>query len=382
MRPLTEWAAKTWPQDEEEFSLDISGIRAAYKRRLFTTPGVVSSGAGELGVSLTLEAWQHDTPGAKLLAHMHDLHNDAIHPNGDALEHGIEIYQTMGELLCGFYYDRYWPAPAAEEGGEAILEQAKERHERSQDYRKEMWAWFKAQRVPKEGMDTPLLLALHMANHGSKGVPQRLYDLWVSMHELDDPNLPERLSRPVRVDDYKIRSAVRWAKRHKAGIIWVLNVEIMDWLCQTLREEGIEPLAKPATEGWDEQDGSGAHICVASHAHGLGKNLQHEHRHQLFLQLHSNMEQCLGRLHRPGQKADALTAHLYYTLPQDQMRLSSMILREAYRLETTEVDPPKLLSCTWNPPPPIYDRDMLVRHGFSTPALGERSLTRLKELFG
>jgi hypothetical protein len=52
LSPLLDWARERFPQ--EKIPAGVPGFRLAYKLRLTSTPGVVSTGDAEIGVSLTL----------------------------------------------------------------------------------------------------------------------------------------------------------------------------------------------------------------------------------------------------------------------------------------------------------------------------------------
>ena len=105
-------------------------------------------------------------------------------------------------------------------------------------------------------------------------------------------DLPERLSRPVRVCDYKIKAAVEWCKERlehgpeketgqRGGIVWHHHPEIGRWLCEYLKAAGVPFVYAPAGDKGNEAVFSPG-LVVASFAHGVGKNLQHQCQ-QLFL---------------------------------------------------------------------------------------------------
>lgn len=353
IRPLVEWARK----NGERVSYTTEGIRKAYRRRMHTAPGFVSSPDRSLGISLELENVEAASPGDKLTGLWADVINDWLSPNGDVLTHGIELHSTLRELSAGFYYKRFWPED------HPLKAQAIAHFEAGQEYFKELRQFFGSTIYPRPGLDTPLLVGKHHSDHGSIPGWEHLYQLWLEWKDLEREDLPERLSEPVWIDDYKIKHAVRWAKKQKrpGGILWCHHTAVAGRLIKALVDANLPVLRKGSGDTWLHDDGSDRFFCVASiRAHGTGKNLQHHHK-QLLVQWPRPANQCeqlLGRTHRTGQKAERLTVQTNHTLDWDYEQQACTIADTVYQAETLG-GRPKILIADWNPLPPQKDPEFI-----------------------
>jgi hypothetical protein len=236
-----------------------------------------------------------------------------------------------------------------------------------QEYAKELNRFFKSTKIPRPGLDTPMVVGKHQALHGAIPGWEGLYDLWLRWRGLDSVDLPERQSEPIRVCDYKIRHAVEWAKKvKKGGIVWAYHRAVADWLFEAFTQAGLRTLLKGGGETWLQDDGSERYFCIASiEAHYRGKNLQH-HTNQLIVQWPraSDMcEQLLGRCHRTGQTADRLVVHTNHTLDFDHEQQAATILDTVYDQETLGGER-KILIADWNPCPRDIDENYLRERGY------------------
>ena len=351
--PLLRWANTTH---------DTKGIREAFKTRLLTAPGFHTSGDKELGVSLEIS--NKPAPGATpaYLEMVKKVQERWQHPSGDVISYGIELHSCLRELSAGFYYERYW------DEDHPLVGQAKERWELGQEYYKELRDFFGQTIYPREGLDTPMAVGKYHSDHGRIQSAPDLYDLWSEWRALDRPDLPDRLSRPVRVDDYKIKAAVRWARALKGGgILWVIHKAVGVWLMEELRKAKVPCRKKGSGDEWLRGDGSNAYVCVASiDAHGTGKNLQ-DFEHQYIVQWPRSATQCeqlIGRTHRTGQQADRLVINTNLTSDWDHEQMSCTIQDTVYVAETMG-GRRKLLIADWNPLPTQYPPEFLRARGWT-----------------
>lgn len=342
------------------------GLRKAYRQRLHTTPGFITSGDKALGTSLeiaNLSVKTTSVPGWNRLKDMiESVQSSYTHPSGDILTYGIEIHNALRELSAGFYFRRFW-----DESHPRVAE-AKACWEAQQEYHAELREFFKSTRVPREGQDTPMAVGKWHSLHGAIDGWGRLFELWEAWKELEDDDLPERLSEPVWVCSYKIDHAVAWAKRMKTGgILWCYHEPVMQKLAQELKKAGLPVLLKGAGESWSNTDGSEKFFCVASIlAHGTGKNLQH-HSNQLLVQWprpSSQAEQLIGRTHRTGQKADRLVVHTNLVLDFDFEQQAATLADTVYDHETMG-GRKKLLIADYNPLPREYPPEFLRARGYA-----------------
>jgi hypothetical protein len=210
--------------------------------------------------------------------------------------------------------------------------------------------------------------------------------------------MPERISEPVRICDYKIQHAVRWAqatikstKGQAGGIVWVHHKEPGLWLYEELTRAGVPALFCPSES---EKKGSNSaildprnanRIVVASiTGHGTGKNLQHL-EHQLFLQFPrqaDTLEQVLGRTHRNGQQADALEPGTMNTTEFDHQNMWACLIDSLYIHQTTG-SRQKAIYASYNPLPRRFPADFLRERGFQDiKQLDREAQARLAEKFG
>jgi hypothetical protein len=203
--------------------------------------------------------------------------------------------------------------------------------------------------------------------------PELVHSYWKARDAWYD-DLPERLSRPVRVCDYKIKAAVEWCKERlehgpeketgqRGGIVWHHHPEIGRWLCEYLKAAGVPFVYAPAGDKGNEAVFSPG-LVVASFAHGVGKNLQHQCQ-QLFLEVRregSVMEQTLGRTHRQGQKSDEVNADIFLSNGFD-IAMFSAILHDADYVQSSTGQQQKLCYSTYDPVVPPTDPRLFQKLG-------------------
>ena len=406
LTPLVDWARKHFPH--EEIPSGVPGFRKAYKLRLTSTPGVVATGDAEIGVSLTM----HNDPVPKYKSHpdwpaiealMKQVEDEWISPSGDEIEEGFHKWRYLNELSSGFYYHLRWPTieelvkkGLTEEEAEVYLEQAKAHHEARQEFASNLRRWIEYKGKP--GMDTPLLVTSNMANHGKKNVGAELYRLWRAMKDLEFDGMPERISEPIRICDYKIKHAVEWATKllHKTrdkqgGIIWFHHKEMGLWMYEQLKAAGLpvvycpsESVKKGSNDLIRDPSNADKIVVAAMGGHGTGKNLQH-FEHQFFLQFPrqaDTLEQVLGRLHRNGQQADEIIPVSCHTTDFDHQNLWACLIDSLYIHQTTG-SRQKAIYASYDPLPRKFPTDFLRERGFTDVAqLDREAKARLAEKFG
>lgn len=406
LTPLVDWARKHFPK--EDIPQGVPGFRKAYKLRLTSTPGVVATGDAEIGVSLTIcnqpvPKHKENPNWARLEELMKQVEELWLTPSGDEIKEGFHKWRYLNELSTGFYYKLRWPEieeltkkGLSEEEAETYLELALEHHEARQEFARALRSWI--QYKGKPGMDTPLLVTSNMHQHQGRDVGNALYVLWRTVKDMEFEGMPERISEPVRICDFKIMHAVDWAsklmkttKDKKGGIIWFHHQEPGAWLTEELTKAGLPVVFCPSEsshKGTNEviRDPKNADkIIVASMGgHGTGKNLQH-FEHQFFLQFPrqaATLEQVLGRTHRNGQRADALEPVTCHTTDFDHQNLWACLIDSLYIHQTTG-SRQKAIYASYNPLPSRFPADFLRERGFTDVAqLDAETRQRLVEKFG
>lgn len=404
--PLLAWSRRHYPK--EKLPAGVPGFRKAYKIRLNTSPGVVSTGDNEIGVSLVIENTPvelkavAETPEfMRLKQLMTDVEELWRTPSGDEIEFGFHKWRYLFELTTGYYYNLRWPTVdelqrrqrLTEHEAEVYLSEAKVHHEALQVYHQILRRWLEYSSKPK--LDTPLLVGSNMAQHGARDVGMALYTAWKEAKDLEFDGMPERLSEPKRICDYKIQHAVAWAKEHaehgRGALVWFHHDTAGRWLAEELKAQGVDAIWCPSEsvrKGMNALVGDVVNkdriMVVSMGGHGTGKNLQHFEQ-QLFLQFPRKadlIEQVIGRTHRNGQEADELIVHTMNTLQFDHLNTAACIVDALYIHQTTG-SRQKIVYATWNPLPKVYPDDFLRERGFIDVAqLDRETRAALEEKFG
>ena len=224
---LVKWNNGNFP---EKVSKDFVGVRDAFKRRMQTTPGVVSPKGNSIGTSLCIsnipisKAEREGRPGWDSLQKLiNDLVNLWQAPNGDELEHAMHIWRYRYELEgIGGYNDLSWPSiekimkrrGVSKDEAEDLMERSLNHHKQHQEFARQLRKWISSR--AKTGMDTPMLVGGDMYRNGDKHVGPTLYQAWLAEREADFEGRIERDRSFVRVCDFRIRRIVEWAKhQHK-----------------------------------------------------------------------------------------------------------------------------------------------------------------------
>jgi hypothetical protein len=371
--PLIRWARKHDPDGRYEESR--RGFRKAYALRLESAPGVVMTDDASCGASLLIETLDPGEPGRELETLMDGVVEEWMTPQGEPIEFGLHKFKWLNELTAGFWHELLWPSPEKYARGHKCsvevardrIERAMEHHEAQKVYHSELGKWLRDNHI--KGLDTPMLVAAHVTRYfGTKKlrVSPLVAALYMEMKARDFDGRPERESRPVRVDDYKIKHAVEWAREHQHGILWFHHNAIGDWLVEAMEKEGLNPMHCRAGDDGNkmilESDGR---LAVASiTAHSTGKNLQF-HTNQLVVQWPRPakfVEQMLGRTHRLGQLADSLTIHSNIVTTFDRTLLASC-LTDALYTHQSGGGLQKVVVAAWNPLPSTVPHGIMVERG-------------------
>lgn len=348
MLPMLNWAKMN---GRSELERDIAGYRKSFNHRLASTRGVVFAiGEDDIGTSILFNNVPVEVPEdyegmPRLQELLEQLHIWDTNPDGEIIEHAIHKFRHDYELTAGFFNSLKWPTielimkrrKVDEVAAEDLLERSRDFHRSNQEYHKEVRTWL--QEYACEKMDTPLLLSNSMSVYkrrldkyeANKDLPpdeiedlerpvnpvgSDLYDAWIMKKSFDFDERIERDQEPVRVCDYKIQAAKRWAQGLKKGegaIIWFYNQEIGKWTYEMLKKAGLDVVFCDAVgpTGYKNINNEANYdkILIASiSAYKEGLNLQ-KIKHSYYLQFPRAAhyaEQCLGRNHRTGCLYDDL----------------------------------------------------------------------------
>lgn len=401
LMPLVKWAAANFPG--QPITEDRAGFRRAYRLRLNSAPSVVSSGDQAIGTSLTISTASLDRPqdypdtypGKKQLDELiRKVDDEWTTPSGDIIDYAIHKWKWLFELTAGFYNLLVWPSVESfaerrritVDESNRILEAAKKHHAAGQEFMSLLRKWILEKSRP--GCDTPLLVRNEIARNGARIVGQELYEAWVYEKALDFDGRPERDSMAVRVCDYKIREAVKWAKYvgdDKGGIVWVYNEEMGAWAYEVFQAEGINTLHCPAGDNEWHLDARNHNkkVIASIPAHGQGKNLQ-MYQEQVVLQWPRpahKAEQMLGRTHRTGQKADSLTVWRLSANMFDDMLFAACLNDALYAHQSTGTRQ-KLVYANYDPLPRIFPSSVLLERGLENRVLDAAQQRLMLDKFG
>ena len=401
LRPLISWSLKKGL----DVPANLIGARRAYRFRLTTAPGVVSTPDDEIGVSLLVsnqpvENYKEHPDWEKLEELLNQVENDWVSPSGDEINHAFHKWRYLDELSAGFFNHLKWPTPEelapkrkiSEEEAADLIDRAKIHHEALQDYNKSLRKFLNTHHV--KGLDTPMLVGTHLSNHGSKGFPgawgKLLLGDWQEAKDLEFEGMPERQSVPVRICDYKIQHAVKWAKALKPGtgaLIWYYHQDVGRWAHEELAAAGLPVVHCPAGAASNHFlaniEGHKDKIVVLSlAAHSEGKNLQclQEQFYIQFPRSSKLAQQSIGRTHRSGQEADELTVTKCDTTPFDELNFAACLVDAAYQ-HGSGGNRQKLIYASYDPIPRIHPPEFLLERGLDVHQLDETERQLLTEKF-
>lgn len=401
LMPVIRWARENFPEDSNRLSDDQAGFRHAFRLRLGSTPGVVSSGDASIPTSITfctrpIKDHKRNPSWTRLQELIDKVEQAWMTPNDDPIDFAIHKFKWHFELTAGFYNQLSWPttdqyakrknisvAEAQETLDKAVVHLMAER-----GYLSELRKWLDEEARP--GLDTPLLVGKNMSLHKGRDVGKNLYECWKYMHDCDFPGRPDRDEQAVRVCDYKIMAALEWAfslPKNDGAIIWFFHNEVGRWLHDEFVASGIPTvLCMAGQEGnesiLDKANGN-KKILASIMAHGEGKNLQH-FEHQFFVQWPRPAiiaEQTLGRLHRSGQKADELFVYIPTTTEFDEVNFAATV-NDALYIHQTLGTKQKLIYGGYDPMPKVFPSEVLREKGFNNKMLTDEVVSLRKQKFG
>lgn len=401
--PLIEWARRTFPQWDRYLTETTAGFRLAFKLRFSTTPGVVSSGDREIGVSLRISNREiqdyQNAPGWEELAElMRQVDEDWLTPNDDPIEFVIHKWKWLYELSHGFWNRLYWAdyqtvarrRNITDHEAYDIICRSMEQHAALNEYHKVLRDFI--ENHSREGLDTPFKIGNVMRLSGAEHVTEELFDAWNFAKSLEFEGMIERDREAIRVCSFKIDDTIKWVqesakKRGKYGcILWYYHHGLGNWLSEKATEAGLDVLHCPAGPKGNEDirdESNASKVVVASwKAHGVGKNLQH-FRHQYVVQWPRNgadAEQLLGRTHRNGQTADEIVVHTGQTLSFDCMQFSACALDALYTHQTTG-NRQKMVYANYGPMPRMFPPGVLIEKGMDVRPLNTQQSSMFTEKF-
>lgn len=401
LEPLRLWARRT---SGEDFERNISGFRKSYNFRLATTPGVVFAvGNDDLGTSILFnnEPVEFDDtyPGMEELQRLRSqLHDMDRSPSGDAIDYAIHKFRYDYELSAGMYNSLIWPSVdkiakrknITENEASELLDKSKDYHVASQEYNKKVLKWLEEHAC--EGLDTPMLLGHSMKYHDAKFVGSELFESWQVKNAFDFEGRVERDSKAVRVCDYKIQAALKWAKglkrkAHEGALIWWKLREMGKWAYEVFKAAGIDVVladaSKQGNQIINDEKNYNKIILASVTAYKEGLNLQKQIPYMYFLQFPREahfVEQATGRNHRTGCPYDELIYTTNFTLDFDHQMFSAVLADALFQHQAGS--PSRLIYGDYDPVPKIAPGAVLREKGIVSGNNYDKIEQQLRSRFG
>jgi hypothetical protein len=338
-----DWSAYSNDTEDEEdeagvkCSPRVARARAIYRKRLGSTPGVVSTSSASVGASLRFMERRLEVPEV-IGAHLEHLEKTWTRPDGEELVDAIAKWRCGRQLTQGFFYRWKWP------GG--IVDK---------DWMGTRSAWHREVRqilqrnVPH--LDSPLLVT-QAVRRALAGEPSLVSDdmALLEAYKAWEPHSHKRWGRgrtppteTVWCDDYLIQDALRWLdeKENRAGLLWYEDNAVGD----KLAEAGVRVYGS----GTNPEEIQGAFAAALSIAvHSDGKNLQKHHRNLMLSWPPSGktMEQLVSRTHRAGQEEDEVFVDFYHHT-EPAMNAVATARNDARYIEETTGVTQRLLFGDW-----------------------------------
>jgi hypothetical protein len=325
-RPLLEWAEEVELPDVKLSSPDILELKSmpqrtrdALSKRAYATRGVMGSAGADHPWGLEIYPWLPPMPGV-LLKTLTDFEDLWMRPDGQFIDEAMEASEFRRQVSAGFYYRWDWP------DGKPDIEWLERRSDWGRYVRREI------EHHRAEGYDTPALVRAV----AELDPPPELIRWKEVEHRPEPPRVAEWLSTEI------VEHAARWLENQdQPTIMWSWHTAVLD----RFRDMGL------AVYGPDDildETVTERYIVATAHAHGEGKNLQF-YNNQLILHpppAGGDWEQLIGRMDRPGQLADTVTAWVAYYCPQYQSDLKDA-RKDAKAIEVLTRIRQRLNKATW-----------------------------------
>lgn len=323
--PLAAWAGTPPTQ---------AGVKAAWKLRRTTAPGVVATSEDPVTARLVLTPWRAPTPiPAPLTAALRALSETWELPDGTELVDAVRFQAHAGTLGVGFWYDTvFTPRPQAAGAPPVDVEAWKAaRANWNRELRRQVLY------RPAPGLDSPanVVRALEAGAFG-RGALRNAWEEWCAVR--DDVRAENGRANWVYrglVDD-----AVAWAFARPRAVVWYESVAVG----AALRAAGLTTFGA----GDPTPPRSLDHVALSVNSHGTGHELQAWDT-ALVLEPASGAvtwEQLLARHHRIGQAAEEVLYHVNQTLWPQRVRVHAALKGAAHWEEIT-TQPQRLVSAPW-----------------------------------
>lgn len=309
---------------------DLAEVRQAYRDRLLSAPGVISTQVGYEGSSLNIRATVEDLP--KDVGDLFEtMRKDWLTPDGWPISDPVTLWRHARELACGFYY--VWdPRPP-------------------QDWLAARSEWCACVReiIANRPYDSEFEVKLAVESGAiTSEAYLDAYNEWEGTRGTFEVN-----SEPRWVATGPLDRAKKWMAKNK-GIVWVEHTAFG----LRLAKETGQPYFRQGglcngvmIEDAHPRDGS---IIASIASNAEGRNLQHNWSKNYIASAPptgSVWEQLIGRTHREGQPCDEVDFEIPLACLEQWSGLQQAIADARYVQQTTKQNQ-KLLYGTLDIPTP------------------------------
>ena len=297
----------------------LQATREAYRDRLVSTPGVVATQDGELGVSLSIESIEAREKNPAIEEAFKKLRTEWETPDGWPISDPMTLWRHARELAMGFFY-RWNPRPP-DEWLTARRDWARCVREILSNNRRNLDSELQVTNAVAAGLYKGERFTRAMTKEEKEAQGFRaedpdltvycsateLLERWRAIKPIFIPN-----TEPVWISSEALDTAAEWATKH-AGLIWIEHNAFGHELA---RRSGLPFYAQEGrtAAGQRIEHGDPKKSLIASVAsNGTGRNLQ-AWSEALIMSCNPNgktYEQMLGRNHRDGQEADTVEVWHY-----------------------------------------------------------------------
>jgi hypothetical protein len=374
---------------------DKGNVRLGYRRRLVTIKGVIASQQGSIGTGLLVEPIQPPNIPQAVTEALEEVEKTWAY-NGEVFASPISFWRFCRQMSSGFYLRWVWPKGAPDEDdqdwlnaraawkkamreklktagegmdSELLLSNAAERwRKKTEDHSKcegefvgkdhskctkrcthypdrpdrctgeaPEYRSTKCNLYPKHVQHCTGVKSVR-PKEGAKLFASEEYIAWKKVKGRYNPSPP---TEAVIVSDFVVHAAIARARYHmekgRTVIIWYADVAIGDLL---EKASGFPRFGQGADASNVKED-----VIICSIAtQGTGKNLQHYNTSVIITMPTSgkDMEQLIGREHRPGQEADTVVIE-YFDHTASLDKCMDDVIADAMYIEETNGGEQKIL---------------------------------------
>lgn len=312
----------------------VKTLRAAYRRRVKWTPGIVASEEGALTTGL--EIYKIDRVGVPAVGKVvRELRSTGELPDGTEIVEELDFTRHARTLSLGFWNSRL-PAPGTPAEHVEEWQAARRAWNGSVNWALSTWA------ATRPGYDSKGLLAKRAADGQLDAGLTKRYTTWLELRDSIEwiSEVKWVTTRPVEivVESFKRRA------RDGRGVIWYRSSTALEPVFEQL---GIPVFGK----GSRQPMGRDGVVAAQLDVHGTGWNAQHEFADSFAIEVPSSAslwEQFVGRMHRPGQVRDDVRCYVAQWSPELRRALATAIEHAKY-IEETKGTKMKLCYATFAP---------------------------------